>query len=80
MAFHYSPKTVTDGLVLLLDVGNPKSYPGSGTTWYDLSGNGNDGTITNATFSTAGGGSMTFNGSGDYVSMGDVELLDFTDI
>ena len=79
MAGHGGPDLVQDGLVLSLDAASKNSYPGSGTTWTDLSPNGNDGTITNATFSTAGGGSMAFDGSGDYVSMGDVELLDFTD-
>lgn len=39
MGFYYSPRLVTDGLVLTLDAANPKSYPGSGATWYDLSGN-----------------------------------------
>ena len=38
---------VTDGLVVHLDAGNSASYPGSGTTWYDLSGNGNDATLYN---------------------------------
>ena len=41
----YGPRIVTDGLVLHLDAGNSKSYPGSGSTWYDLSGNGNNYTI-----------------------------------
>ena len=40
MALHHSPKIVTDGLVLLLDSADINSYPGSGSTWYDLSGNG----------------------------------------
>ena len=40
MSLHHNPRIVTDGLVLALDAANPKSYPGSGTTWYDLSGNG----------------------------------------
>ena len=40
MGVNYSPHIVTDGLVLALDSMNPKSYPGSGTTWFDLSGNG----------------------------------------
>jgi hypothetical protein len=39
MATIYSPKIITDGLVLALDAANPRSYPGSGNTWYDLSGN-----------------------------------------
>ena len=43
MAAGYNPRTVTDGLVLALDAGNTKSYPGSGTTWKDLSGKGNNG-------------------------------------
>jgi hypothetical protein len=47
MALSHSPSIVTDGLVLCLDAGNPKSYPGSGTTWTDLSGNGNNGTLVN---------------------------------
>ena len=40
MAISYNPRTITDGLVLALDAGNPKSYPGSGTTWTDLTGDG----------------------------------------
>jgi len=68
MAVHGGPDIVTDGLVLSLDATDKNSYPGSGATWSDLSGNGNDGTITNATFSTVGGGSMAFDGSGDYIT------------
>jgi hypothetical protein len=41
----YGPKTVTDGLVLHLDAGNTKSYPGSGTAWNDLSGRNNHATM-----------------------------------
>lgn len=47
MALAHSPKIVTDGLVLCLDAANRKSYPGSGTTWSDLSGRGNNGTLVN---------------------------------
>ena len=36
---------VTDGLKLWLDASNPASYPGSGTTWYDLSGNSDNATL-----------------------------------
>ena len=49
MATGYSPKIVTDGLVLALDAGNTKSYPGSGTTWYDRSGNNYDSTLYGTT-------------------------------
>ena len=68
MAVNYSPKIVTDGLVLCLDAASRKSYPGSGTTWFDRSGNGNHGTLTNGpTFSSANGGSIVFDGTNDYV-------------
>jgi hypothetical protein len=68
MAVLYNPGIVTDGLVLCLDAANPKSYPGSGTAWRDLSGRGNNGTLTNGpTFSTSNGGSIVFDGSNDYI-------------
>jgi len=41
MACHGGPNIVDDGLVLCLDAANPKSYPGSGDTWYDISGKNN---------------------------------------
>jgi hypothetical protein len=67
MAFNYSPKIVTDGLVLYLDAANNKSYPGSGITWSDISRGGNNVTLTNGpTFSTAGIGSIVFDGVDDY--------------
>lgn len=61
MAIAYNPRIVTDGLILALDAGNVKSYPGSGTTWTDLSGRNNNGTLTNGpTYSSANGGSLSF--------------------
>jgi hypothetical protein len=70
MGINYSPKIVTDGLVLALDGANPKSYPGSGTTWFDLSGNGNNGTLTNGpTFSSLDKGSIIFDGIDDFVNL-----------
>ena len=70
MGIAYNPKIVTNGLVLALDAGNTKSYPGSGTTWTDLSGNGNTGTLTNGpTYSSTNGGSLVFDGVDDYVSV-----------
>lgn len=71
MATAYNPKIVTDGLVLCLDAANPKSYPGSGTTWTDLSGNGNTGTLVNGVgYNSGNGGSLVFDGSNDYVTLG----------
>ena len=70
MAFIHSPKIITDGLVLALDAGNVKSYPRSGTRWSDLSGNNNNGTLTNGpTFNAANGGSIVFDGTNDYVNL-----------
>lgn len=67
MATSYSPKVITNGLVLALDAGNIKSYPGSGTTWTDLSGNGNSGSLVNdPTFNSGNGGSFVFDGIDDY--------------
>jgi hypothetical protein len=69
MALAHSPRIVRDGLVLVLDAGNTKSYPGSGTAWTDLSGNINNGTLTNGpTYDSANGGTIVFDGSNDYVS------------
>jgi hypothetical protein len=45
---------VTDGLTAYLDSGIASSYPGSGTTWYDLSGYGNNGTMYGFTGPSAG--------------------------
>ena len=75
MAIGYNPRIVTDGLVLCLDAANTKSYGGSGTTWTDLSGNGNDGTLTNGPTHTSGaGGYFTFDGSNDYVAVSNLGL------
>lgn len=71
MSFNYSPKIITDGLVLYLDAANKRSYPGSGTIWSDLSKNGNNGTLTNGpTFNSANGGSIVFDGTNDYIGLG----------
>ena len=72
MSFHYSPKIVTDGLVLYLDAANTRSYPGTGTTWTDLSRGGNNGVLTNGpTFNSGNGGSIVFDGTNDYTNLGD---------
>jgi hypothetical protein len=60
---------VTSGLVLCLDAGNRKSYPGTGTTWTDLSGNGNNGTLVNGVgYSGSNFGSLGFDGLDDFGS------------
>ena len=68
MGLNHSPLIVTNGLVMCLDAGNTKSYPGSGTTWTDLSGNGNNGTLTNGpTYNSINSGSIVFDGIDDHV-------------
>jgi hypothetical protein len=66
---------ITSGLVLNLDAGNPSSYPGSGTSWFDLSGNGNNGTLNNGpTFTGSFGGSIVFDGTNDQVDVSSANL------
>ena len=69
MGINYNPRTVTDGLVLALDAGNAKSYPGIGTDWFDLSGNGNTGNLQNMDASNLDSGSLTFDGSNEFVDL-----------
>jgi hypothetical protein len=63
-----SAATVTANLSMYLDAGVTSSYPGTGTAWTDLSGNGRNGTLTNGpTYSSADGGSIVFDGTNDFV-------------
>jgi hypothetical protein len=78
MGLYHSPRIVTNGLVLALDAADRNSYPTTGTTWFDLAGS-NNGTLTNGpTFNSANGGSIVFDGSNDYVGLGDNLILDIT--
>jgi hypothetical protein len=70
MGIRRGPSIVKDGLVLCLDAALPKSYPGTGNTWYDLSGNGYNATLVNSpSFNNINRGSILFNGTGDYASV-----------
>jgi hypothetical protein len=70
MAGTVAPNVVTDGLVLYVDAANTKSYVSGSTTWVDMAA-GNNGTLINGpTYSSANGGSIVFDGSNDYVSLG----------
>ena len=63
---------VNNGLLLYLNAGNTSSYSGSGTTWYDLSGNNNHGTLSangSGSLPVFQNGSFYFNGSSSYVSI-----------
>ena len=73
MSSYGGANIVTDGLVLSLDAANVKSYPGSGATWRDLSGNNNSGSLINGpTFSSANNGILSFNGSNQYANFGNI--------
>jgi Concanavalin A-like lectin/glucanases superfamily len=67
-----TPQYVTSGLILYYDPSNLSSYPGTGTTVNDLSGNGLNGTMSNITFQTQ---SFNFNGSNSQVSIANNSLL-----
>lgn len=67
MGAYSGPNITTEGLVLHLDAANLNSYTGTGTTWFDLSGNGNDGTLVNGVgYFEDNQGSMVFDGVDDY--------------
>jgi hypothetical protein len=79
MANQYGPRIVTDGLVLHLDSGSSKSYPGTGSTWTDLSGRNNNGTIENSpTYNIENKGVFTFNGTTQRVNCGNSSSLQIT--
>lgn len=70
MSYNTGARIVTNGLVLYLDAANTKSYPGTGTVWYDLSVRKNHANLVNgASFDAATGrGSINVDGSNDYIS------------
>jgi len=72
------PDIIENGLVLALDAADRNSYPGSGTTWTDLSGNGNNGTLVNGVgFDGGNGGSLSFDGTDDHI-LGTIPSSTFT--
>lgn len=69
MGINYNPKIVTNGLACYLDAANIKSYPETGTTWYDISGNTRNGAlVNNPTFNANNNGSFQFDGTDTYVN------------
>ena len=71
MAFRYSPKIVTDGLVLYLDASNLKSIISGSTVWNDISRGGNNGILTNGPlYNSSNSGNIVFDGVDDYVDLG----------
>ena len=66
---------ITENLTLHLDAGDSNSYSGSGNTWTDLSGEGHNGTIYGATYNTGNGGYFDFDGTNDYISISDTDVI-----
>jgi len=79
MGLAHSPSIISDGLVIYLDAANLRSYAGSGTFWYDLSGTANTAYLINGpSFSVAGGSSViSCDGANDYIEIIDNSSLDF---
>ena len=68
MGLSYNPSSVSDGIVLYLDAANPRSYSGTGTTWYDISGNSNNATFVDSpTYLSVPQPYFNFDGSNDYM-------------
>jgi hypothetical protein len=68
--FYGKSGIITNGLIIQLDAANTASYPGTGTSWNDLSGNGYNGTLVNGVgYTTNNGGVLVFDGVNDYVSV-----------
>lgn len=68
MAINYNPKIVTDGLIFYVDAANPKSYPGTGSAWNDLSENKNHVTLFGSPVFNSAQKWFEFDGVDDYGS------------
>jgi hypothetical protein len=63
------------GLVLQLDASTPESYPGSGTSWFDIAKNTNHSTLMNGpAYDSGNGGSLLFDGTNDYTTFSSGQL------
>jgi hypothetical protein len=76
--WRYLPDIVGDGLIVRLDAAEPASYPGSGTTWTDISPSSYTGSMVGTGYTTDGGGGITFDGpfnNGDYVDLNSTSVI-----
>lgn len=80
MSYYYGPSLVKDGLVLYWDIANPRSYPKTGTTVYDLMGNHNGTLVNSPTFNSSFAGVLQFSGVNDYLYNSSINLtsVDYT--
>jgi hypothetical protein len=76
MAIAYSPKIVTDGLRFYYDAANFRSYPGSGSVWTDISGNGFNASLINGVgYNSNNLGSMVLDGTDDIIHAPSVNTI-----
>ena len=79
MGFSRGPNIVREGLVLALDAASPRSYSGSGNTWYDLSGNDNSTTLYNSpTYTNNNVHTFNFDETNDYAKVNNTGILPTT--
>lgn len=74
----FTGRRASEGLVFLVDAGNPKSYPGSGSTWYNIGNPKSNGSNANMTYSSANGGYFTFNNSSSVSTFANYDELNPT--
>ena len=80
MSGNIAPNIDTNGLILYLDAANSRSYPTTGTSWFNLISNNFNGIINNgATYTTNFKGGITFDGVDDYVDCGVTDISAGTD-
>jgi hypothetical protein len=76
MGTNYNPCVATDGLILYLDAFNSSSYAGTGTTWYDISGNSNHATLVSSpAYTVSNGGTFVLDGSSNYFTLPNNSIL-----
>jgi hypothetical protein len=79
MSYNFSPKIVSDGLLMYLDAANTKSYISGFTYFNDLTKNNTNGTlINNPTYTPLNGGGITFDGINEYVELINNQNSSFT--
>ena len=75
--YSFPPDIVTDSMIMHLDAGQTASYPSpfTGSTWFDLTGNGNNGALSGPIYNSANSGSFVFDGINDSVNCGNVNFF-----
>jgi hypothetical protein len=68
---YFKDTVITNGLLIHVDAANRNSYSGTGTTWYDLSGNGNNGTLNGSVqYNSENGGALRMTAYNDFIGFG----------